>query len=167
MCYGATFISLFISLFCPPKAVLPLYLAAVLINLAAQVVSARHLNKILAARGQPFSASPALVECFGQFTITVLAESVLSTVSGFSLVTARGLPVWCVYCLRISIAFLLWSIYFDMTNEQELKKGYRFYQFFVFAHLVLPGALAVFGACLKDLVAHFERSVNRYSLSTR
>jgi hypothetical protein len=46
-----------------------------------------------------------------------------------------------------------------MTNEQELKKGYRYYQFFVFVHLVLLGALGVFGACLKNLVGHFETPV--------
>jgi low temperature requirement protein LtrA len=159
LCYGVAFLLLFISLFCPPVAVLPLYLGATLINLAAPVLSARYLTKMLASRGQPFSASPALVERFGQFTIIVLAESILNTVAGFSLFETRNLLVWCIFCLSIGIAFLLWSIYFDMTNEQELKNGYRYYQFFVFIHLVLLGALAVFGACLKDLVAHFDTPV--------
>lgn len=156
LCYGAAFVLLFISLFCPPTAILPLYLLAIVINMCAPVLSASYFNKTLASRGQQFSASPALVERFGQFTIIVLAESILSTVSGFSLVNTRSLFVWCIFCLSISIAFLLWSIYFDMTNEQELKKGYGYYQFFVFAHLVLLGALGVFGACLKNLVGHFE-----------
>jgi len=46
-----------------------------------------------------------------------------------------------------------------MTNEQELKTGYRYYQFFVFIHLVLLGALGVFGACLKNLVGCLETPV--------
>jgi len=159
LCYGAAFAILFISLFCPPPAVLPLFLLAIIINMFAPVFSARYLNRVLASRGQQFSASPALVERFGQFTIIVLTESILSTVSGFSLINARSLLVWCIFGLSISIAFLLWSIYFDMTNEQELKKGYRYYQLFVFVHLVLLGALGVFGASLKNLVGHFETPV--------
>jgi low temperature requirement protein LtrA len=159
LCYGAAFTVLFISLFCPPPAILPLYLLAIVINMSVLVLGSRHFNKVLASRSQQFSASPTLVERFGQFTIIVLTESILGTVSGFSLINARSLIVWCIYCLSISIAFLLWSIYFDMTNEQELKPGYRYYQFFVFVHLVLLGALGVFGACLKDLVEHFETPV--------
>ncbi len=159
LCYAVAFALLFISLFCPPTAVLPLYLLAIVINMSAPVLSARYFNKILASRGQQFSASPTLVERFGQFTIIVLAESILSIVSGFSLVNTRTLLVWCIFCLSISISFLLWSIYFDMTNEQELKTGYRYYQFFVFAHLLLLGALGVFGASLKNLVGHFETPV--------
>src|ERR1700754_4480004 len=113
LCYGTAFIILFISLFCPHSAVLPLYLLAIIINMFGPVVSTRYLNKILASRGQQFSASPTLVERFGQFTIIVLTGSILSTVSGFSLVNTRSLLVWCIFCLSISIAFLLWSIYFD------------------------------------------------------
>jgi low temperature requirement protein LtrA len=157
--YGVAFALLVVSLFCPPAAVLPLYLLAIVINMFAPVLNGRYLNKVLASRGQQFSASPALVERFGQFTIIVLAESILSTVSGFSQISTRNLLVWCIFCLSIGIAFLLWSIYFDMTNEQELKTGYRFYQFFVFVHLVLLGALGVFGASLKNLVGYFETPV--------
>ncbi len=156
LCYGAAFVLLFISLFCPRPAVLPLLLLAIIINMSAPVLSTRYLNKTLASRGQRFLASSTLIERFGQFTIIVLAESILSIVSGFSLVNMGNLLVWCIFCLSISIAFLLWSIYFDMTNEQELKKGYGYYQCFVFAHLVLLGALGVFGAYLKNLVGHFE-----------
>jgi low temperature requirement protein LtrA len=159
LCYGAAFVLLFISLFSPGQAALPLHLLAIVINMSAPVLSARYLTRILSSRGQQFSASPALVERFGQFTIIVLAESILSTVSGFSVVNTKSFLVWSVFCLSISIAFLLWSIYFDMTNERELKTGYRYYQYFVFAHLVLLAALGVFGACLKNLVGHFETPV--------
>ena len=67
--------------------------------------------------------------------------------------------MWCIFCLSIGIAFLLWSIYFDLTNEQELRKGYRNYQFFVYTHLALLAALGVFGACLKNLVGYVETPV--------
>ena len=159
LCYSVAFVLLIISVFCPHPAALPLHLLAIMINLSAPVLSGRYLNKTLLLRGQRFSASPALVERFGQFTIIVLTESIVSTVSGFSLVNTNSLLEWSVFCLCMSIAFLLWSIYFDMTNEQELKVGYRYYQFFVFVHLVLLGALGVFGASLKNLVGHFEAPV--------
>ncbi len=154
LCYSIAFLLLLGSLFCPLPAILPLHLLAVLINLSAPVISARYLKKVLNKRGQSFIASPALIERFGQFTIIVLAESILSTVSGLSSVGHKTLPVWFAFVLAISIAFLLWSIYFDMTNEQELKGGYPTFQIFVFAHLVLLGALGVFSACLKDLIAY-------------
>ena len=157
--YGATFVLLFISLFCPRPVSLPLHLLAITINMAVPVLSGRYFNKILSSRGQQFSASSTLIERFGQFTIIVLTESILSTVSGFSSVHMNSFLVWCTFCLAISIAFLLWSLYFDMTNEQELKTGYRYYQCYVFAHLVLLGALGVFGACLKNLVGHFDTPV--------
>jgi low temperature requirement protein LtrA len=159
LCYAAAFVLLFISLFCSRPVALPLFLLAIVINLCAPVLSGRYLTRILSSRGQQFSASSSLVERFGQFTIIVLTESVLSTVSGFSLVDTNNLQVWIIFCLSIGIAFLLWSLYFDMTNEQELKPGYRYYQSFVFIHLVLLGALAIFGACLKNLVGHFETPV--------
>ena len=159
LCYGVAFVLLFISLFCTRPAVLPLHVLAIVINLSAPVLSARYLTKTLSSRAQRFSASPALVERFGQFTIIVLTESILSTVSGFSLVHTNSWLVWPIFFLCMSIAFLLWSLYFDMTNEQELKPGYRYYQFFVFVHLVLLGALGVFGACLKNLVGHVESPV--------
>jgi len=72
-------------------------LLAIVINMFAPVLSARYFNRTLASRGEQFSASPALAERFGQFTIIVLAESILSIVSGFSMVNARSLIVWCIF----------------------------------------------------------------------
>jgi low temperature requirement protein LtrA len=152
--YGIAFALLFISLFTPRIAVLPLQLVAISLNMAAPVLSGGHLKKTLASRGQEFSASPTLIERFGQFTIIVLTESILSTVSGISLVFIKNMVVWAVFGLCLGIAFLLWSIYFDMTNDQDLKPGFRNYQVFVFTHFVLLAALAIFGACLKSLVAN-------------
>jgi low temperature requirement protein LtrA len=157
--YCISFIILMLALLCSYRVAMGLMLLAIIINLSAPVFNASYLSKVLASRRRQFSASPALLERFGQFTIIVLTESILNTVSGFSLVNSRNLLVWCSLCLSIGIAFMLWSIYFDMTNEQELKKGYRYYQYFVFIHLLLLGALGTFGACLKNLVTHIEKPV--------
>jgi low temperature requirement protein LtrA len=78
------FVLLFISLFCPPQASITVVFAGHHYqHVCSGAECSRHFNKILASRGQQFSASPTLVERFGQFTIIVLTESILSTVSGF------------------------------------------------------------------------------------
>jgi Predicted membrane protein len=83
---------------------------------------ARTVVTVLKQRGQVFSASAALVERFGLFTIIVLAESILGTVNGIAEVKKKP-SAWIAFILGILISFLIWSIYFDMTSEQETKKG--------------------------------------------
>lgn len=76
-------------------------------------------------RGQVFSASATIVERFGLFTIIVLAENILGTVTGVSEVEHKQTAVWSTFMLSILIVFLLWSLYFEMTSEQEARVGIR------------------------------------------
>ena len=47
LCYGAAFVLLIISLFCPHPAVLPLHLLAIMINLSAPVLSGRDRKSVV------------------------------------------------------------------------------------------------------------------------
>lgn len=111
-------------------------------------------------RGQVFTASAAIVERFGLFTIIVLAESILGTVNGISEIEDKHTTVWIAFILGILISFLLWCLYFDMTSEQETKKGYAYMQALNFLHFPLLASLSVVGACIKVLITQVDISAN-------
>jgi low temperature requirement protein LtrA len=106
---------------------------------------------VLRKRGQVFTASAALVERFGLFTIIVLAECILGTVSGIT--EAKHQPAaWAAAALAILIAFLIWSLYFDMTSEQETKEGYGYMLSLIYLHYPLLFSLSIVGACTKVML---------------
>jgi len=82
----------------------------------------------------------------------VLAESILGTVNCIAEIKDKQAGAWIAFILAILIAFLLWSLYFDMTSEQETKKGYTYMQVFIGLHFPLLASLGVLGACLKIIM---------------
>ncbi|PJJ60965.1 low temperature requirement protein A [Hymenobacter chitinivorans] len=158
VCFSLAFGLLTWSIFTPAATASGLWVGALLLNLAPPLVGARRLVRILAGRGQVFTASAAIVERFGLFTIIVLAESILGAVTGLAGGPHQSPAAWGAFTLAILIAFLLWCLYFDMTSEQETKTGYGYLQglIFLLLHLPLLAALSVVGACLKDLLALAE-----------
>jgi low temperature requirement protein LtrA len=155
--YSIAFILLIVSVFTTGQVTIVLWVIALLLNLTAPLATARIVIRVLKERKQPeFSASATIVERFGLFTIIVLTESILGTVSGVADIKDKQPAVWIIFITGILIAFLLWSIYFDMTSEQETKKGYRYMQWLVFLHFPLLAALSVAGACLRVLIANLD-----------
>ena len=154
--YSIALILLIVSVFTNYHTATILWVAALLFNLTAPLTGAHNIVKILKNRGQVLSASATIVERFGLFTIIVLAESILGTVTGIAEVKQKQPAVWIAFILAILIAFLLWSLYFDMTSEQETKKGYQYMQWLVFLHYPLLASLSVVGACIKVLLADME-----------
>jgi low temperature requirement protein LtrA len=90
------------------------------------------------------------------FTIIVLAESILGTVAGIAEIKDMHPAAWVAFISGILIAFLLWSLYFDMTSEQETKEGYGYMQWLIFLHFPLLASLSVVGACIKVLIIDME-----------
>jgi low temperature requirement protein LtrA len=150
--YLIAFALLIASIFFTNEIATILWVIVLLLNLTPGLIGARTVVTVLKQRGQVFSASAALVERFGLFTIIVLAESILGTVNGIAEVKDKGPSAWIAFILGILISFLLWSIYFDMTSEQETKKGYSYLQWFLILHFPLLMALSVIGACIKILL---------------
>jgi low temperature requirement protein LtrA len=66
---------------------------------------------------------------------------------------------WTAFILSILVSFLLWSLYFDMTSEQEAKPGYGNLQWFSFLHFPLLASLGVVGACIKYMLLHMNEGV--------
>ena len=158
--YLASFVLLIVSVFVADKTATTLWIIVLLFNLTPGLTGARTVVTVLKQRGQVFSASAALVERFGLFTIIVLAESILGTVNGIAEVKDKAPAAWIAFILGILISFLLWSIYFDMTSEQETKKGYSYLQWLLFLHFPLLMALGVIGACIKVLLVDISSGTN-------
>jgi len=143
---------LVISFFTSFKVAILLWILVLILDLTPALTGARTIVSVLKKRGQVFTASAALVERFGLFTIIVLAESILGTVTAIAEHHQKSPLVWAGFALAIFIAFLLWSIYFDMTSEQETKKGYAYMQWLIFLHFPLLASLNLVGACTKSLL---------------
>ena len=154
--YSIAFILLIVSAFASYDTATTLWVTALIFNLAPPVVGGRNVVKVLKQRGQVFTASAAIVERFGLFTIIVLAESVLGIVTGIAEISDKQAAVWFAFILAMLIAFLLWSLYFDMTSEQETKEGYWYLQCFVLLHFPLLASLGVVGACMKVSLANMQ-----------
>ena len=158
--YVASFILLIISIFTSHRIATILWIVILFLDLSPPISGARKIVAVLKERGQVFTASATIVERFGLFTIIVLAESILGTVSGIAEVKDKHPSAWIAFIMGILIAFLLWSLYFDMTREQETKKGYSYMLWFVFLHFPLLAAMSIIGACIKVLLADMETNLH-------
>lgn len=151
---------LIVSAFTTRNIAVVLWIGALLLNLTPGLTGARTIVNVLKQRGQVFSASAALIERFGLFTIIVLAESILSTVTAIAELEDKHPASWMAFMLGIFISFLLWSIYFDMTSEQETKKGYSYLQWLIFLHFPLLASFTVVGACIKVLLEDMHSNLH-------
>jgi low temperature requirement protein LtrA len=151
---------LVISLFTGPRVSTYLWVLVLLLDLTPQLTGARTIVEGLRKRGQVFTASETIVERFGLFTIIVLAESIMSAVTGTENVMGKP-AAWIAFILAMMISFLIWSIYFDMTSEQETKSGYTYMQWLVYLHFPLLAALGVVGACIKVLLSNLGSGNSR------
>src|SRR5678809_157480 len=159
--YLTAFVLLIASIFFTNEIATILWVIVLLLNLTPGLIGARTVVTVLKQRGQVFSASAALVERFGLFTIIVLAESILGTVNGLAEVKDKAPSAWIAFILGILIAFLLWSIYFDMTSEQETKQGYSYLQWLIFLHFPLLAAFGSVGACIKVLLTDMRADLHK------
>ena len=159
--YCIAFCCFVVSAFLPAATATYLWILALALNLTPPLTAARTIVTVLKRRGEVFSASSALVERFGLFTIIVLAESILSTVTGISSNHQREVTDWLAFILGILISFLLWSIYFDMTSEQETKKRYRYLVLLIFIHYPLLAAMSITGASMKLLLSSPELELHQ------
>jgi low temperature requirement protein LtrA len=151
--YTIAFLLLLISIFTSYDVAIVLWIIVLILNLTPPLTGARTIVRVLRESGQVFTASAALVERFGLFTIIVLAESILGTVSGIVTVRDKHPVEWFAFILAILVSFLLWSIYFDMTSGQETKKGYSYMLWLIGLHYPMLASYGVLGACINVLLA--------------
>jgi len=159
--YSISFILLLISVFTTADTATVLWIIVFLFNATPPLTVARRVVSELKKQGQVFSASAAIVERFGLLTIIIMTESILSTVSGIEGFKDKQPAMWIAFILGILISFLLWNIYFDMTSEQETKKGYKYMQLLIFIHFPLLASLSIIGASIKVLLINMEHELPR------
>ena len=147
--YAIAFALLVVSAFTSSSTATILWVLVLILNLTPPFTVAPTIKRELGKIGQVFTASNSLVERFGLFTIIVLAESILSTVTGIAEVKDKLPSAWIAFFVAILLSFLLWSLYFDMTSEQETKAGYGYMLSFIFLHFPLLASLGIVGACIK------------------
>jgi low temperature requirement protein LtrA len=157
--YSIAFALLLLSLFTNHRIATALWIVALAFNLTPPLTAAKTVVRELKKIGQVFTASATIVERFGLFTIIVMTESILSTVNGISEIEDKQTMTWIAFILGILIAFLLWSLYFDMTSGQETKKGYQYMQFLIFLHFPLLASLSVVGASIKVLLINIGQEL--------
>jgi len=133
-----------------------LWMIVLALNLTPPLIGAGTIVRVLKQRGQIFTASATIIERLGLFTIIVLAESILGTVNGIAEVKDKHPTAWIAFILGILIAFLLWSLYFDMTSEREAKTGYSYMQWLIFLHFPLLASLGVVGTSIKLILANIS-----------
>jgi low temperature requirement protein LtrA len=157
--YLIALILIIISIFTDSDTAINLWIIVLILDLTPGLIGAKTIVNVLKERGQVFTASAAIVERFGLFTIIVLAESILGTVTGVANIKDKQSEAWIAFILSILIAFLLWSLYFDMTSEQETKKGYSYMQWFIFLHFPLLASLSVVGASINVLLGNIKSDI--------
>src|SRR6185369_16911873 len=108
--YIIAFALMILSVFTSFKVAIILWIAVVVLDLTPSLTGARTIVRVLKERGQVFSASAAIVERFGLFTIILLAESILSIVTGIADEKDKHPSAWIAFILAIVISFLLWSL---------------------------------------------------------
>jgi low temperature requirement protein LtrA len=157
--YLIAFVLLIASVFTSRATSTLLWILVLILDLTPPLTAARTVVTELKKHGQVFTASATIVERFGLFTIIVLAECILSTVTGISGIKEKDPAVWIAFLPAILISFLLWSLYFDMTSEQETKLGYSYMEWLIFLHFPLLASLSIVGACIKVLLASPEAPI--------
>ncbi|MCB9170943.1 MAG: low temperature requirement protein A [Flavobacteriales bacterium] len=147
------------SVFVSGQVIIWLWTAALVLDLTPPLIGARRIVRGVRADGREFTASTSIVERFGLFTIIVLAESILAAVAGIAAIPHKHPVAWIAFVLAILIAFLLWSLYFDMTSEQETRTGYGYMQWLMFLHFPLLASFSIAGACLKVVLTSAQGPV--------
>src|SRR5436190_5966711 len=159
--YIIAFLLLVASAFTSYNIAIILWIIVLLLDVSPSLIGAGTIIRELKKRNQVFTASATLVERFGLFTIIVLAESILGIVSGIAEIKNKYPAAWIAFIIGILIAFLLWSIYFDMTSEQETKQGYHYLQWLIFLHFPLLAAFGSVGACIKVLLTDMRADLHK------
>ena len=151
--YSISIILFAVSIFVNETIAEVLWMAALILNLSSGLIGIPKIIAILKSRGDNFVVSSSLLERFGAFTIIVLAETIFGIITGISAVQDKSFSVWYTFILGILIAFLFWSLYFDMIGDRTLKTGYKYFQLLYFLHIPLLASFGVSGSSISLILS--------------
>ena len=91
-----------------------------------------------------------MMERYGIFTLIVLGESFIKTISA-----ASGMPIALIPLLfsffGIGVVFGLWWLYFDDTDDSKIRATSLATSIWIYVHLPLAAGLTAFGVAAKKL----------------
>lgn len=103
-------------------------------------------HRLLHRASTDLNLSSAMSERLGLFTIIVFGEVVLGVVNGISEKNITLFLTWLNFAFAIAIVFALWWIFFTLTSNREVKKGFvsaTLLEFLYIPTLVSLGLIAV------------------------
>lgn len=121
------------------------------------------LNTFRLARNNPtvqeqvdqiIDVSPSLVERFGLFTIIVLGEVVVATISGVAEHQHLTWLVGVTAVLGMLIAIGVWWVYFDFVSHRRPRATTRKVSQWLYLHLPMTAGIAAVGAAVFNVVEH-------------
>jgi low temperature requirement protein LtrA len=103
---------------------------------------------------QSATASAAIVERFGLFTLIVLGEVIVGVVQGVAGQHDLSWQVGITAALGMVLAIGLWWLYFDFVSHRLPRPGTIMLSIWMYAHLPLTIGIATAGAAILNVVSH-------------
>ena len=118
--YMISFALLWLSLYLPDSYANLVFPLVILFNYSPPFITTRVLRR----SSLDLSLSSSMAERLGLFTIIVFGEVVLGVVNGISIIPGLNFSAWLKFAVSLSIVFSLWWIFFTLTSNREVKKGF-------------------------------------------
>ncbi len=132
-----------------------LWVLAVMISLLQPLIFALLQPKL--SRPGPLERlhfSPAFIERFGLFNILVLAEIIVGVVTGLAEHHHLTMSVFAVGGLGLSIAFIMWWLYFDFISHRKPLGTQVAGSSWLYMHLFVSMSIVATGAAVRNVVEH-------------
>ena len=155
--YLFTTLLFIVSVFLPIPIRFYLWGAALLISLILPINTlfiGRDDPKIQAQIEMILAVSPSLVERFGLFTIIVLGEVIVGTVSGLAEHHHLNWDVGMTAALGMFIAVGIWWLYFDFISHHLPLPGRNRVAAWFYLHLPMTIGITMVGAAVLNIVEH-------------
>ncbi len=110
--------------------------------------------KVQAQINMVLAVSPSLVERFGLFTIIVLGEVIVATVSGLAEHHDLDWIVGLTAALGMLIAVGIWWLYFDFISHHQPRPGRNMVVAWFYLHLPMTIGIVGSGAAVLNIVEH-------------
>lgn len=151
--YSIGFVLIAVSIFTPPYVTRILWVAVLILDHSAPVLSRRSIQSTLSQRRQSFDLSDSMIERFGLFTMIVIGESLLGIIHGVGDCRDASATTWRCFVLSLLIVFLLWWVYYDLLGESHARPGFASYIYLSWGYFPLLFAFAVIGSTLRSMLA--------------
>ena len=152
ICYLASFVLLFLTLFLKQPYIRIAFYASLLLNYLPPFLNTSRLRK----KNIEISLSSSMTERLGLFTIIIFGEAVLGVINGTAALNNVNFQIWINFGLGILIVFALWWLFFSLIADREGRKGFLNGTFVELAYIPSLMSLGMIGAAFSGLFQSFE-----------